>query len=231
VICLSKSPIKSIIGRMPRLVVATVIPFVIASLAIPVVAAMSLPLPLELARYAIATASHDTRPHAVTASDVTNAANTFYINNDGATFAIKSFSLTANLGDLPGYARLIMLTNDLSFRSSCVDLPPIVGGSPSIVTCPAKAITLWQSTPIIMIVSRSAVYSAASKGRAVSGADIVAAAAKDNLRFSAMPTFKPGQGGRVQFAIDVRSSSGISSGFVCVQFPKNAFGIPSIVKC
>jgi hypothetical protein len=81
-------------------------------------------------------------------------------------------------------------------------------------------------------VSDRAVAYAASRGHAVSGADVVAAAKIYHLTLLHKPTFLAGQGGNVKFTTLVEM--GANTKFTvnnCVRMPQTAFGIPVEVAC
>jgi hypothetical protein len=183
------------------------------------------PVVLKMARYAVATATHDHPSHVVTAADVSNAADTF--NLDGETDnPTDGLSVLANLGELPGYPRTAALISSTTFEDICVNFPDTINGTPTVLSCPRKALEDFANVPLVLIVSRDAVKTAALRGRAVAGVDVVKAAAvltPVKLALANRPTFKAGQGGNVVFAF--------AQGDICVHFPKTAYGIPYRVAC
>jgi len=200
---------------------------VVAALCVTTVTAhaSSAPVVLKMARYAVATAVHDRPSRVVTGADVSNAADTF--NLDGETdIPADGLFLVANLGELPGYPRVVLLISSTTFRDTCVDFPDVINGAPSVIACPRKGYEDFDNIPIVLAVSRDAIKRAAQRGKAVSGSDIVATARGANpvkLKLASTPTFKSGQGGKVIFAFP--------QGDICVRFPKTAYGIPYQIIC
>jgi hypothetical protein len=180
---------------------------------------------VTMARYAVATATHDHPSHVVTAADVTNAAATF--NLDGETDTpTDGLSVFANLGEIPGYPRMVGLISSTIFKDTCVTFPNTINATPVVLACPLKALEGFANLPLVLDASRDAVKTAALRGRAVAGTDVVnavAAAAPVKLALEETPTFRAGQGGKVVFAF--------AQGDICVRFPKTAYGIPYQVAC
>jgi hypothetical protein len=183
------------------------------------------PVVLKMARYAVATAVHDRPSRVVTGADVSNAADTF--NLDGETdIPADGLSLVANLGELPGYPRVVLLISSTTFSDTCVNFPDAINAAPSVIACPRKAYEDFDNIPIVLAVSRDAIKRAAQRGQAVSGSDVVATARGANpikLKLAGTPTFQSGQGGKVTFAFP--------QGDICVRFPKTAYGIPYQIVC
>jgi hypothetical protein len=181
---------------------------------------------LAVARFAVSTAIHDQPSHVVNGADVSNAASTFYVNNGRNQFPVQSggLGLYANLGELPGFARVIYFISSTTFKSTCVNLPDSINGAPTIVPCPLKAYETWTNIPVALSISRYAIKAAALLGKAVSGTNVVTVASADKISLATKPTFRAGQGGKVKFVFR-------NSGDICVQFPKTAFGIPYQVTC
>jgi hypothetical protein len=182
---------------------------------------------IEIANYALGTATHDAPAHVVTAADVTNAGSIFLTNVGG-----NGLTLVANLGAVVAYPRLVIFASTRTYDDVCVNFPNIVGGVPKIIPCPSEALGLFQSNAVAMTVSDEAISKAAASGRAVSGADVVAVARKFHETFLHTPTFSAGQGGKVDFTTKVEM--GASAKFTvhnCVQLPKTAYGIPTAVAC
>jgi len=182
---------------------------------------------IEIANYALGTATHDAPAHVVTAADVTNAGSIFLTNVGG-----NGLTLVANLGAVVAYPRLVIFASTRTYDDVCVNFPNKVGGVPKIIPCPSEALGLFQSNTVAMTVSDEAISKAAASGRAVSGADVVAVARKFQVAFLHIPTFSAGQGGKVDFTTKVEM--GASAKFTvhnCVQLPKTAYGIPIAVAC
>lgn len=190
--------------------------------------AASSPTPIRLARYALDTATHASPAHVVTPADVLNAFETPSLN---PTLSAGSLNLAANLGDLPGAARDIMVMNPSTYRQTCMNFPARVGASPTVVSCPTKAIMLWTDEPFVLDVSRDAIAAAAIYGRSVSGADVVNAARASNQRLASRPTFAAGRGGEVTFVVSPATNSGGTSDHLCVDMPRQRYGIPRFVSC
>jgi hypothetical protein len=183
---------------------------------------------LSIAKYAVATASHDQPAQAVTAADVSNAVATTSVNMSG-------LALGFNIGELVGYSRVALFTDSSTYSHLCVDFPNSVGAVPTVTSCTPQVILLWQSVPGVLNASRDAVATAASHSRPVTGADVVKAAASIKWNLVSKPTFASGQGGRVKFTkklqITAPKKSAVVTVSVCVSFPKTAYGIPVQVAC
>jgi hypothetical protein len=180
---------------------------------------------LGIAEYALATAAHDSPAHIVTAADVTNAAGINTVNTTG-------LELLINLNDVFGYSRLVLFFEPKTFADICLNLPDTDGGAPKIISCPHQAQGLWNSYAGALGVSNRAIADAAATGHAVSGADVVAAAKVYHLTLHHKPTFRAGQGGKVEFTTLVEM--GLNTKFTvnnCVQLPKTAYGLPVEVPC
>lgn len=216
--------IGSILRPCSRMLLPATVATMLFSLASPLANAAPSPEVLTLANYAVATATHDRPAHVVTAADVSNALATFNRLNSQLT-------LGYNLGNLLGTPFQIALFNSNNFTSTCVNFPDSIGGVPKIVPCSNKAVAAWQSLPLIFDVSRRAVAVAASHGRAVAGTDVVIVAGSGSTSLAPKPTFRAGQGGKVRFMTKLKTGTTTSQVFVCVQFPKTAYGIPSQVAC
>jgi hypothetical protein len=180
---------------------------------------------LSIADYAVATATHDKPAHVVTAADVTNAVSLTSVNT-------KKLYLLMNIDEVYGYSRIALLFDEKPFTDTCIDFPNEVGGAPRIIPCPHEAQGLLNSRPGVMLASGDAVASAARRGEAVSGADVVTAAAHYELKLSPTPTFAAGSGGRVKFGTLVEMPPNLKfTVYICVKFPKTAYGIPAQVAC
>lgn len=180
---------------------------------------------LRIATYAVASASHERPAHVVTPGDVANAASINTINTSGLV-------LTFNVGDVIDYPRLALFTDPTSFRNVCLDFPASVGGAPTATACPREALALWSGRAGALSASNRAIAAAAGVGRAVSGADVVAAAAIYHLTLVQRPTFRAGQGGTVTFRTLLVMGSGAKVRVNnCVKFPKTAYGLPTEVRC
>jgi hypothetical protein len=180
---------------------------------------------LSIAKYAVATATHDRPAHVVTAAEVSNAVGLTSVNT-------KNLSLLFNLGDVFGFSRVILLFDQKPFSDTCIDFPNTVGGAPRVIPCPHQAQGLWNSRPGVMNASGDAIAAAAARGEAVSGADVVKANAAWHLSLVPTPTFAAGQGGKVKFGTLVEMPPNLKfTVYICVQFPKTAYGIPVQVAC
>ena len=180
---------------------------------------------LNIAKYAVATATHERPAHVVTAADVSNAVDLTSVNT-------KNLYVLINLDQVIGYSRLVLLFDQKRFSDTCINFPNTVGGAPRIIPCPHRAQGLVDSRPAVMIVSGNAVAAAASRARAVSGPDVVKAAARFHLLLVPTPTFVAGQGGKVKFATPVEMGANVKfTVYTCVRFPKTAYGIPVQVAC
>lgn len=180
---------------------------------------------LRIAQYAVATASHDRPAHVVTAADVSNAAGINTVNTTNLVLLI-------NVGDVFGYSRLVLLFQEKPFADICLNLPNVVGARPRIIKCPHQAQGIWSSRAGALGASNRAIATAAASGRAVSGSDVVAAAKIYGVILRHKPTFRAGQGGRVEFSTLVEM--GRNSKFTvnnCIELPKTAYGIPVEVPC
>jgi hypothetical protein len=180
---------------------------------------------LSIAEYAVATATHDRPAHVVTASDVTNAVSLSTVNT-------KDLTLLMNIDEVYGYARIALLFDEKSFADICIDFPNTIGGKPRVISCPHEAQGLLNSRAGVMQASDDAVAAAAQRGEAVSGADVVTAAARFHLTLHPIPTFGAGTGGRVKFGTLVEMPPNLKfTVHICVRFPSTAYGIPTQVAC
>jgi hypothetical protein len=180
---------------------------------------------LSVARYAVATATHDHPAHVVTSADVANAASINTVNTSGLQVLI-------NLGDVYGYSRLVLLFEPKTFADICLNFPDTVGGVPTIISCPRQAQGLWNSRAGALAASNRAIAAAAATGKAVSGADVVAAAKIYGVTLRHDPTFRAGQGGKVAFTTLVEM--GLDTKFTvnnCVRLPRTAYGLPVEIPC
>jgi hypothetical protein len=212
-------------SHLPRTLVPVVTIAVLLGVGSPVGASTPTSVALRIADYAVATATHDSPPHVVTAADLNNAAGINTVNT-------SSLVLLINVGDVFGYSRLVLFFDSKHFTDTCLNLPDTVGGAPKVITCSRQARGLWDSRGGALAVSDRAIAAAAAKGRAVSGADLVAAAKVYHETLRPKPTFLAGQGGKVEFATPVEM--GLNTKFTvnnCVQLPKTAYGIPVSVPC
>jgi hypothetical protein len=160
----------------------------------------------------------------VIAADVANAVATASVNK-------TSLTLGFNIGDVLSYPRLIVFMNGGTYRQTCVNFPVKVGRFPTVISCPAKVIALWQELSFVLNESRSAVANAASSGRAVSGADITQFFIGSNYKFLKTPTFRAGQGGVVTIIVKLKLNSTLTTSHICIEFPKTEAGIPIQVAC
>jgi hypothetical protein len=183
---------------------------------------------MRIARYAFNTANLASPARAVTDADVLNAFATPSLN---PTLDTGTLNLLANLGDLPGASRDIMVMNPSTYRQICVNFPPEAGAPPTLVNCPSLAFTLWMDEPYTLDVSRDAIAAAARRGHPVSGADIVRAAKSHHLRLMSRPTFGAGKGGVVTFIATLKTNSRVTTGDFCVAMPRQRYGIPRVVSC
>jgi hypothetical protein len=179
---------------------------------------------MRIAQYAVATASHDNPAHVVTATDVTNAAGIDTVNT-------TSLFVLINLDDVFGYSRLVLFFDQKPFSDICLNLPDTIGGMPTIIKCPRQAQGLWDSRAGALLVSNRAIAAAAATGKAVSGADVVAAAKRFGIPLRYKPTFRAGQGGKVEFTAPAEIGNTKFIVNNCVRLPKTAYGIPVEVPC
>ena len=183
---------------------------------------------LNIAKYAVATATHDQPAQAVTAADVSNAVATSSVNTSG-------LALGFNIGELVGYPRVALFVDSSTYSQLCVDFPNSVGAASTVTSCTPQVILLWQSVSGVLNSSRDAVAAAASHSRPVAGADVVKAATSIKWNLVPKPTFRSGQGGRAKFTkklqITVPKKSAVVTVAICVSFPKTAYGIPVQVSC
>ena len=180
---------------------------------------------LSIAEYAVATATHDRPAHVVSAADVNNAVATLRSLN-------SQLALQYNLGNLLGAPQQIAFFDGATYKFICADFPGSIGRQPKIVPCSSKATATWETLPFVLIQSRKAVATAASHGRAVAGADVVAAIGSGSTTSLApKPTFLAGQGGKARFVTKVKMGTTTFTFVICVKFPKTAYGIPLQVAC
>ena len=141
-------------------------------------------------------------------------------------------ALFINLGDVFGYRRLAVFIDQLTFTNICVSFPDSVGGVPRIIPCPLRAIAQRSIWPDALQVSERAIVAAAAHGKVVSGADVVAANRPVQLRLVREPTFLAGEGGQAKFATTIETGAKLKfTVYLCVRFPKTAYGIPVQVAC
>jgi hypothetical protein len=179
---------------------------------------------LTIANYAYSTANHDQPPHLVTAEDVSNAAATPIVNK-------QSLIIGMNIGDDLTYPRLVLFVNEASYKQTCVYFPTTLGQIPTVLSCPAKAIVLWDELSEVLNRSRDAVASAASNGRAVSAADVSKFFVSGNIKLLKLPIFRSGRGGVVTFVAKLNVNGKVTNSNFCVRFPKTVAGIPVQVSC
>lgn len=213
----------------PRRVSRTLFPAVTIAVLIgagtPVGAATPSSVALRIARYAVATATDDRPAHVVRATDVSNAAGISVVNT-------MSLEPLINVGEVFEYPRLVLFFDQKTFADICVSMPEAVGGAPNLVPCPHQAQGLWSGHASALGVSNRAIADAAARGRAVSGADVVAAAHIYGVTLRHEPTFRAGQGAIVEYSTLVEM--GLNTKFRvnnCVQLPKTEYGIPVAVPC
>ena len=180
---------------------------------------------LAVADYAFLTANHSRPPQIVTAADIANAVATTLVDKG-------NLKLVINIGGVFGHPRLVLFINQVTYRQTCVDFSSKVGRSPSVIPCPAKAIAQWQELGLVLDESRDAVAAAATRGKAVSGADVTQHFFGSNYRFLRTPTFRAGQGAVVTFIWKTKFNGVVTVvSTVCIQFPKKEAGIPIQVSC
>jgi len=180
---------------------------------------------LNIAKYAVATATHDHPAHVVTAVDVANAVGVTSVNS-------RNLYLLFNLDQVFGFSRVVLLFDEKPFSDICIDFPDAVGGVPRIIHCPHEAQGVWDSRPAVMSASADAIVAAAARGQAVSGNDIVKATRAFHLMLRQTPTFAAGQGGTVKFATLVEMPPNLKFMVdICVLLPRTAYGIPAHVAC
>ena len=180
---------------------------------------------LRYATYAVATATHDRPAHIVSAIDVANAVSAL------STIS-NNLALLINLGDVFGYRRLAVFIDQPTFTNICVSFPDSVGGVPRIIPCPLRAIAQRSIWPDALQVSERAIVAAAAHGNAASGADVGASNKPVQLRLVREPTFAAGEGGQAKFATAIETGATLKfTAYVCVRFPKTAYGVPVQVAC
>jgi hypothetical protein len=179
----------------------------------------------EVASYAVATAAHDQPAQVVNAADVANALATF------SSLSQDHVNLVFNLGDVVRFPRLVGLFNSITFKNTCIDFPDTVAATPTVAPCPLIAIAMFSDQNGVLMVARRAIQTAASHGRAVSGADVAAADRGTRLRMEPPPNFAAGQGGMVKFDIKVRVNQTPLSYSICLILPKTEFGLSRFVSC
>ena len=191
----------------------------------PVAAATPSSVVLRYATYAVATATHDRPAHIVSAIDVANAVSAL------STIS-NNLALLINLGDVFGYRRLAVFIDQPTFTNICVSFPDSVGGVPRIIPRPHRAIAQRSIWPDAQQVSERAIVAAAAHGKAVFGADVVASNRPVQLRLVREPTFAAGEGGQAKFATAIETGATLKfTAYVCVRFPKTAYGVPVQVAC
>jgi flavin reductase (DIM6/NTAB) family NADH-FMN oxidoreductase RutF len=211
--------------RISRTLTPAVAIVVLLGMGSPVGASTYSSVALRIAEYALATAAHEKPADVVTAADVSNAVGINTVNT-------ANLETLINLGDVFGYSRLVLFFEPKTFADICLHFPDTVGGAPKIISCPHQAQGLWNSRAGALGASDRAIADAAATGHAVSGADVVAAAEIYELTLRHQPTFRAGQGGKVEFTTLVEM--GLNTKFKvdnCVQLPKTAYGIPVEVAC
>ncbi|HUV57453.1 MAG TPA: hypothetical protein VMV96_01460 [Acidimicrobiales bacterium] len=221
---LSSIPTPGVARRSP-VVTALLSIAILLVLASPVAAATSSSAALTIARYAVATASHERPARVVTAADVSNAVSITSVNP-------RDLILEFNLDVVFGFGRTILLIDQHTFANTCLDLPNAIGAAPKIIPCTAQAVGQWQSRSSALQLSGRAIAAAAARGRAVSGADIVRTNAAWHLHLVPAPTFAAGQGGTVKFAskVSFQGQPAITID-ICVKMPRTAYGIAVQVAC
>jgi hypothetical protein len=180
---------------------------------------------LNIADYALATATHDKPAQVVSAADVTNAVSLTSVNT-------KNLLLLMNIGEVTGYSRVVLLFDQNPYSDTCIEFPSKIDAAPRIIPCPHEAQGLLNSRPGVLNASSEAVAFAARRGEAVSGPDVSAAAAHYELTVDPKPTFAAGEGGIVNFGTLVEMPPNLKfTVHICVRFPKTAYGIPQQVAC
>lgn len=180
---------------------------------------------LKIANYAVATAAHDQPAQVVNAADVNNAFATF---SSPQTYHI---GLVFNLGEVVGFPRLVELVNTVTYKNTCLDFPATIAAKPTISPCPLPAIAMFSGESDVLIIGRRAIAAAASHGKAVSGADVVAADTGPHLRMEPAPNFTAGQGGMVKFEMKVQVNQSPISYSLCLKLPKTEYGLSHLVAC
>ena len=214
-------------GRLldPRWAAAALAVVTLLGFGSPAAAATPSSVALRYATYAVATASHDRPARVVSAIDVSNAVSAL------STIS-NNLSLFINLGDVLGYRRLAMFVDETRFTNTCVSFPDSVGAVPRIIPCPRRAIAQRSIWPDALRVSERAIVAAAAHGKAVSGVDVVAANRPALLTLVRDPTFAAGEGGQAKFATTIETGAKLKfTVYLCVRFPKTAYGIPVQVAC
>jgi hypothetical protein len=191
----------------------------------PAAAATPSSVVLRYATYAVATATDDRPAHVVSAIDVSNAVSAL------STIS-NNLVLLFNLGDVFGYRRLAVFIDQPTFTNICVSFPDSVGGVPRFIPCPLRVIAQRGIWPDALRASERAIVAAAAHGKAVSGADVVASNRTVQLRLVREPTFAAGEGGQAKFVTTIETGAKLKfTVYVCVRFPKTAYGIPVQVAC
>jgi hypothetical protein len=211
--------------RQWRSIVASAAAIVLLGISGGSVEASSPSFALKMAMYAVATATHDQPAHVVNAADVSNAFDTF------SSLKTDQFSLVFNLGGVLEFPRLVDLISSITYKSTCIDFPDKIGARPTIAPCPLQAIGMFNVEGNALIIARNAIAIAASHGKAVSGADVVAADVGPHLRMEPVPTFAAGQGGVVKFVTKEQINQTPISLSLCLEFPQTAYGISRLVDC
>jgi hypothetical protein len=213
-------------GRGSRRMAATALALAtLLGLGSPAAAATPSSVVLGYATYAVATATHDRPAHVVSAIDVRNAVSAL------STFS-SNLALFINLGDAFGCRRLVVFIDPTRFTDTCVNFPDTIGGVPRVIHCPLRAIAERSIWPNVVHASERAIVAATAHGQAVSGADVVSAGKATQLTLAKVPTFLAGAGGQVKFATTIETGAKLKfTVYVCVRFPRTAYGLPIQVAC
>ena len=181
----------------------------------------------QIARYAFETAQHHRPAQVVSPLDLSNAVQALH-----ATGSVAQVNLSVPLGGVPAWPRLAAFIDAVTFRTSCVDFPAVVGHAPRVVTCPVTLSALWIAQESVLQDAQRAIAAAASRGRGVSGADVAAAARRNKQLVSPVPSFAPGAGGTLRFVTPASISGGrVVTLSACVRFAPQAYAIPVVVNC
>ena len=216
--------VRSTARNISRLLFLATAVITMLSLSSPLANASSFPSALVIAKYAVATATHDEPAHVVTAADVNNAVATL-------TTLKSTLILEYNVSNLLGVPWEAGWLNSSTYTWTCVRFPNSIAGSPRIVPCSSEAQVAWLTLPNVLNLSRKVVAAAASHNKAVSGSEITSAANSMKISLFTKPTFLSGQGGKVRFVTELKMKSNTIKTFICIQFPRTAYGIPVQVSC
>jgi len=165
---------------------------------------------------------------------------------------IYNMAQGTNVADLYGLTQDPAFPNDAFFGQalikngapvaatfSCIYFPPQLGAAPSAIPCPPafaadahrfiidKA-NLRRAQTLALIVSREAVALASQVNKAVSGADLTAAASLNSGIRIEKNIGRAGKGGTASF--QVRVSSSVTEK-ICIIEPTEVYGDPQLTSC